>query len=176
MRVDNWPLMIEVIRGIKNDPKSYYQGRYAKATPCGTAYCVAGHAIIRSGYNFLTECDGEIDDTLVIVPDADSPLYDESWFSAYSQVNVAPSEAAGAQLLGLDNWDAHDLFRANNTFGEILAMLQEWAHEDGVEWPADLSLTPEQYSIVLTATIDPRDEVDAELLADIERQLLGRSK
>jgi hypothetical protein len=169
--------MIEVIRGIKADPKSYDQGRYAKATECGTTYCVAGHAIVKSGFQFLVYGDGEVDDEYVVAPDTEnSPLYSESWYSAFNQCNVIPPETAGRIVLGIHEYDAQELFYAHLTFGEILLMLEDWAFGDGVEWPADLKLTPRQRTRVEVALVTPRSQEDVAELLEVEAELLGRTK
>lgn len=173
MRIKNWDLLIQVLRGIIANPKSWDQRYYAIARPeCGTAFCIAGHAIIASGYAFARDELGLIDGSYVLIP-AGSPLQDICYFDPEWEHDVAESRDVGQEVLGIEHTaDAIRLFNAWNTFGEILYMAEEWAREDGVEWPADLTLSPDNRAALAACTIFR----DIEVLDAIDAELLGANK
>ncbi|MFF0498485.1 hypothetical protein ACFYU5_18915 [Nocardia aobensis] len=124
---------------------------------CGTAYCFAGHAsLLASGKQLRgrdlvdTELYGPDEWTdLVTVPDDIAAAIDErSPFrcfaetvdggKAYEMCDVA-EVALGMKRINVGDLD---LFDAENSLGDLLWCLREWAQADGVElpqsWPTDL--------------------------------------
>jgi hypothetical protein len=170
MRIKNWDLLIQILRGIKADPASWDQLHYAIGRPeCGTAFCIAGHAIIASGYTFPIEDSGLLDGHAVLIP-AGSPLQDIATYDIDYTQDVAQPFDVGQHVLGIEDIDdANLLFFAWNTFAEILYLAEVWAREDGVDWPADLTLSPEHRAAVEVCVEVSRDvrvlrAIDAELL------------
>ena len=173
MRVENWPLMEKVIRRIKADPDSWNQSMWATArTECGTAYCVAGYAVVESGYEFLRDETGRLVEQFVVVPQgstlrhlAVAPRPD------LPAVPLAYPADAGQELLGITTAGRFQLFASKNTFPEILAIIEDWATVDGYDWPADLRLTPEQRAIV--DAYDSEDFFGEIALMDLQEELLS---
>lgn len=40
---------------ITDNPEEWYQGAWGRQTGCGTAFCLAGHAVVRDGYELAWE-------------------------------------------------------------------------------------------------------------------------
>ena len=103
-----------VYKQIKSDPDSWNQGQWATklyrwetvplemmGTECGTAYCFAGHVVVRSGATILWTGSSS-----------------EMCMTAYGEARSINSYAQ--QVLGLDHEQAADLFASDNS----LAMLR----------------------------------------------------
>lgn len=50
--VPNLPLLRKVLDHIDAHPEEWQQATYGTGTACGTAACIAGHAMLMSGYDF----------------------------------------------------------------------------------------------------------------------------
>lgn len=46
----NVPLLRKALEHIDAHPEEHDQGVWARRTPCGTAYCLAGHVAVLAGY------------------------------------------------------------------------------------------------------------------------------
>lgn len=183
MRVENWPLMEKVIRRIKADPKSWDQMTWAvdylDGPECGTAYCMAGHAIVESGYEFLRRRDHMLAESrYVVVPENSAlrHLADKAEVDMYPpnlsrQTRLALPGIAGAELLGISSDDAGLLFNPLNRFSEILLIIEDFAAADGYDWPEDLLLT-EQQRALLDAIDDMGFDDARAALMDLEKELL----
>lgn len=92
----NKKLMLEVAKRIEEDPTSYDQSSF-----CGTAFCVAGHAMMAAGYmqsgsktgdgDFVKDghfewADEKATELLCLTQDESDELFDESWrpFARYT--------------------------------------------------------------------------------------------
>jgi hypothetical protein len=153
----NWPLLIKVVLHIMRHPETWYQGTYVNR--CGTVFCVAGHAIILAGHQFVDY--DHFADQMVLAGDIPD-LADESWEDDEHGRLMHPGDA-GRVLLGLDREAEDRLFNGNNTFPEILAFLNELAAEDGIDLPEGLALTPE--------VMDEIAEGDLDTLRALQKQM-----
>lgn len=158
----NWPLLTQVLQQIMKDPASWQQGTWAtRFGPCGTAYCVAGHAIALSGYEFVfgagevtkwVKAEGALADRTPVIRHAFHGL-------------VTFAREAGAALLGLEPGEDLQLFAPDNPFSVILAQVNAMATEDEFTLPEELRLSPEDVQYILT-------EADDEELREMDHQLL----
>jgi hypothetical protein len=175
--------MESVIRRIKADPRSWDQMTWAVdylgGPECGTAYCVAGHAIVESGYEFLRRDNALVGSRLLVVVPENSALRhiaDKAEVDLYPpnlsrQIRLASPGIAGAELLGINAEDAGLLFNPLNKFSEILLIIEDFATADGYDWPEDLRLT-EQQRATLDAIDDGRFGDPWDALMVLEKELL----
>lgn len=92
----NVPLLRKVLDHITAHPEEHDQQSWGIKTSCGTAYCVAGHALAMSGVDFRWEYQ----------------------LGAVRAIYTAEGEdvfEAGRQILGLDFEGADDLFESSNS-------------------------------------------------------------
>lgn len=105
----------DIITYIEDHPESWFQGEWARKfhnkTRCGTAYCIAGHAVHRAGYKICwnrgshaTECrrpDGEFDTI----------------------------QTAATEVLGLTFEQASRLFSGANDMDDLKMIAKDWANQ-----------------------------------------------
>ena len=96
----NLDLLRKVLRQIDEFPETWQQGSYAVKQPCGTALCVAGHAVVMSGHKI------NFDDR-------------RSWNEGDLQTTCQTEsgewiEDLAIELLGLTVHEASDLFYGGN--------------------------------------------------------------
>lgn len=103
----NLPLLRKVLDHIDAHPEEWRQEVWVSKTPCGTAHCIAGHAVVLSGGQFVTLNRVRIGEKVQNVH------------------NVA------ADLLGLDDRTADDLFDAGNTREDIQRIAERIAERAG---------------------------------------------
>lgn len=119
--------LVAIYRYIKAHPKEWEQRLFAARSEhgCRTAYCLAGHAVVRAGYKLVweprfTPMDG---------------WYDSSWFVAdtdtYGQ-NLQIAHVA-RKVLGLNPTDADKLFCATNTLDDLRRIITEVTGTDPEE-------------------------------------------
>lgn len=51
--MSDYPLLQKVMDHVTAHPEEHNQRNYGRQTPCGTTFCVAGHALLISGYTPL---------------------------------------------------------------------------------------------------------------------------
>jgi hypothetical protein len=97
--------LVAIYQHIKANPETWDQETFARKDACGTAYCVAGWAVVRAGYvpDWQSDEDGEFW--------ADYVLKDED--------EVRSIRRRAAKILGLDHQRPIPLFRGDNTLDDI---------------------------------------------------------
>ncbi len=124
----NWDLIWRVLRQIIEHPETWKQATYSSM--CGTKFCIAGHAVVLSGYEFKPGTTA-----VRAVKGFPGPFLDK-WPEG-SRLGLIDAHSAGRNLLGLDDEDAYWMFDAGRSLADAVAMFRKWAVEDGVEWPPD---------------------------------------
>jgi hypothetical protein len=108
-----------VIKQAEAFPESFYMGTWARETPCGTTACIAGHALLLSGYSVqfrpMMLLSGEV------FPDKRAVFLDPE-----GEVVICPQEAR--RLLGLSLQEENSLFYADEE--SAIARLRELCEED----------------------------------------------
>lgn len=117
----NLPEIRGILEYIEANPEEWNQACWARrtddlqvtsslqiATNCGTAYCVAGHAIHRAGADAKFDGDGFA--TRCIDMDG----------------NERHIETYATEILGLDGFQSDCLFNPTNTLEEMWDMVHEW--------------------------------------------------
>lgn len=103
----NLPLLRKVLDHIDAHPDEWYQatwGIQTERSACGTAFCIAGHAIAMSGEHVVSFDSGG------------SMLVDgEDYIVVEGVGEVEAPEYIGSRLLGLTSEEADDLFAGNCT-------------------------------------------------------------
>jgi hypothetical protein len=129
----NTPLLRKALEHITAHPEEWKQSFWASndlregplrrpaIDSCGTAYCLAGHAVLLAGYEFV-------------------------WESPDMAANVAlPGELAAdavfaghkaQELLGLTRYEAERLFHSDNSLADLWAMSNAITHGD-IEIPQE---------------------------------------
>src|SRR5579875_3956099 len=82
-----------VLAYIKAHPETWAQDNWASRTPCGTAYCFAGHVAVRAGYHLVGQ----------VAHHPPPGVYDE------------PARRVAKRILGLTDEEANRLFYCYNT-------------------------------------------------------------
>jgi hypothetical protein len=111
----NLDLLRKVLKQIDEHPETWRQSAIAKRTPCGTAYCVAGHAALMSGHEF------------------DWPEMNKTLNACWADNTVDGEEIwdVGRRELGLTSDEAANLFFARNTRECVQVHAQEIAARAG---------------------------------------------
>lgn len=107
----NTDLLKRVLTQIGTHPETWFQGMWAKQTPCGTTYCFAGHAVALSYKDVSFEFYNNGTSACATI-NPDTPIAEE--------VEI-PDHAA--HLLDLHEDEADALFRACNTLDELRQMV-----------------------------------------------------
>jgi hypothetical protein len=111
----NLELLRKVLRHIDAHPEEYDQGNFAVRTECGTAYCIAGHACVMSGFRFKWHKNMEQSASLACGVGADPKA---------------------TELLGLTDGEAEYLFDPENDREGIEDLAMEIAARAGEPlWP-----------------------------------------
>jgi len=97
----NVPLLQKVLDHITAHPEEWRQSDWASKSACGTAYCVAGHAVVMSGYT--------------------ASFSSKNWATGFCVKDGRRGhiDTVAREVLGLDLWQAQDLFHGRNTMQEI---------------------------------------------------------
>jgi hypothetical protein len=98
----NVPLLRKTLEHITAHPEEHNQSFWAVQTPCGTAYCLAGHAVQLAGHEILW--------TDVCPCGCDSRER-----SAWHCTDGREIEYVATEELGLTEDQADDLFESRNT-------------------------------------------------------------
>jgi hypothetical protein len=126
---------------ILDHPEQWDQSVWSNT--CGTAYCFAGHASILAGSRQLQGKDYYEDsnstewlELVVPPPELWAKLGNRGWATGTvtGEDAWAMSDVAQAAL-GIDRCEDDDLFDSENSLGDLLHILREWATADGVELP-----------------------------------------
>ena len=129
----NWELLLSTFETIVRNPQSWQQSDWA--SPCGTAYCFAGHASILAGGKQVQSKDvdggygygGEDWVDLVKLPAKHEipnlPEYDKR---AKDGSPLHQMARVGREALGLEYHEASQLFDSGNTALMIWGMLTGW--------------------------------------------------
>lgn len=121
--------LVAIYRYIVAHPQEWDQAAYAKRTACGTAYCVAGHAVVRAGWRLVwTDYGGGSWSTAAL----DGPRDDEGYPPMFGDVATA--------LLGLTDDEAYALFDTENTLADIREHIAEITGVDPGGPPSDLQV------------------------------------
>lgn len=99
MTTVNIPLLRKVLDHVTAHPEEHNQSMWGVRTSCGTAYCIAGHALVMSGVQLGWEdtADGYGYATVDVTKDGEQ-IHD-----------------AARRVLGLDDVQAYLLFDPNNS-------------------------------------------------------------
>jgi hypothetical protein len=108
--VPNTPELVGIYRFIRDNPEEWVQASFGRRNPCGTAYCVAGHAVVRAGHTVRWE----------------TRYFDPSEALAWTVDNENESYIGdiAQAVLGLNLRDASDLFVAGNTLDDIRRIIE----------------------------------------------------
>lgn len=96
-----------VLAHIKAHPKTWNQEHWAWPTPCGTAHCFAGHAVVRAGYHIV----GQV---------AHHPT---------PGVPDEPARRVAKRILGLTDVEADRLFYCYNALEDLERIVEELCAE-----------------------------------------------
>lgn len=119
----NQELFGRILEQIRKDPKSHEQSDWTSATECGTRHCIGGWAI-----HFAATDLGLIHDGISyyrVLPEVARSVGIEN-------PENAGSDRTAAKMLGLDEFEADDLFYGN-TNAEALELVEKYALK-GREW------------------------------------------
>lgn len=112
----NLPLLRKILSHIDAHPDEWYQKFWARRavaeSSCGTAFCIAGHAVVMAGG--LPRWTGD-QASNVTMPDGTS----------------ASINAAAAHLLGLKMEDADQLFHPSNLRADVQDIAEDIARRAG---------------------------------------------
>lgn len=116
----NLPLLRKVLEHIDAHPEEWRQGSWASGAVCGTAYCVAGHALVMDGTHVLTYDPhwGLKVDGLDYVTDSDG---DEIEAPGYF----------GREVLGLTHGEGLALFAGGNSRETVQLIAERVAERAG---------------------------------------------
>jgi hypothetical protein len=112
----NYDLMDETVDYIEAFPEDWDQGEWV--APCGTALCFAGNAALLAHPTYMLE----LDDSYNLTGNLLNRKRERVGFI---------SEVAERDL-GLDGWEADDLFNGSNSLSQIKQIIAGWKKEDGV--------------------------------------------
>jgi len=134
----NRALLAETLAHIAANPDKWDQGAWvveSETSPCGTAACIAGHAVLNSGGVVFRHADGDWSD--VVVPIEDDPAEDiferEVPIGQYGYATrpVVSLKARAQRLFGLNHKQAERLFCGGNTMADLFRIVSEFiAAED----------------------------------------------
>lgn len=106
----NVPLLRKVLEHITAHPEEHNQFTWALQRPgCGTAFCVAGHAVVMSGRDVAWE----------------PPLRWGGAWMAHETTDGRPIMEVAQELLGLGDCAAFRLFRGKNSLEDIWCIAEE---------------------------------------------------
>lgn len=112
-RIVNKLLMKRVLSYIKKHPKEWDQGAWGVQRPaCGTAMCFAGHAIVMSGGKLIYD-------------DPDSEGFRDAVGCRFPHRATEDIGDAAARVLGINNYDASDLFYYGNDLDDLTRRVTE---------------------------------------------------
>lgn len=94
-----------ILAHIDAHPKEWGQDAFVRQTDCGTAFCVAGHAMIRAGYTLHHGID---------FVDPGGEFVEDPWDEATA-------------VLRLNDDQAWQLFQADNTRGDVQRAFEQIA-------------------------------------------------
>lgn len=109
-----------IITYVEDHPEEWRQTEWAVRTECGTAYCMAGHAVVRAGYHV--------------------PLVGQNVGSCSCEKGGQWEliSIAAAQVLELDHDEALTLFACSNTLDDLKLIVKAWSNGQQVERVIDL--------------------------------------
>jgi hypothetical protein len=118
----NMPLLRRILHQIDEHPETYEQSVYASDSPCGTSYCVAGHAAVMSGAKpYWQRLD---------------PLSTEPYFRADETEDGEMIRVVAQQALGLTDDEACQLFDSENCREDVELVAYRIAGRAGEPlWP-----------------------------------------
>lgn len=122
--MENKPNVAEmeaIIGYIEAHPEEWDQQLWATKLDCGTAYCMAGHAVVRAGYSIRWEdsLDGRrVGNTCV------DPVNGQVW----------SIETLARSLLGLTPTEALYLFAASNDLDDLKITVKKIANGENATW------------------------------------------
>lgn len=102
----NVPLLRKTLEHITEHRQEWYQGAWAIRTECGTAYCLAGHAVVLSGHE-------------IRVPEGEYQL-------GYATASGEYVSEVAMEELGLTEWEAERLFAEHNTLPTLWALAEDF--------------------------------------------------
>lgn len=118
--------LFSIYKQIKTEPQTWNQnvwaidwdlgrerGQSIMGNVCGTAYCFAGHAVVRAGYR-------------IVWPNHSI----QSELAEDDKGNVHEIETLAQNILGLDEDQAEELFGASNELEHIRVAIKEFTGED----------------------------------------------
>lgn len=101
----NREVVTEIRDQIWRDPRSFNMDFWARETPCGSTFCIAGHALLVAGWLFVPSKSGQ-----------------HTWQKGDEVASVVDTGIMAAAVLGLDA-EEDEIFHAGES--EALAWLQE---------------------------------------------------
>jgi hypothetical protein len=107
MSTPNTAELVAIYQHVKAHPEEWNQQNYGRREECGTAYCVAGWALVRAGADLDWDEPNEFGVQWLNLADGRSPHH------------------YAAEILGLDRAQADDLFSADNDLDEIRTIITE---------------------------------------------------
>jgi len=113
--IKNWPLIWKTYDHIVENPKEWNQSEYAIKSPCGTAACFAGTAVL-------------IDDPTAVFSWSHP---DEEGVQIAVCIGGESISGVAQEALGLNGWEADLLFNCINTLEDITRLLRTWEAADG---------------------------------------------
>lgn len=131
------------LRHIKEHPEGWEQELWGIQSPCGSKFCFAGHVVRLAGYKLLAAELYRFDDgpSLELVDVDQVPrdlLVGCDVRAPHSQANpldvrTVHTKGLAMNLLGLDQWQAGQLFGSRNGMGGLRAYVEEYlgAEPDG---------------------------------------------
>lgn len=111
----NVDLLEEVMQVIETYPEDWDQSRWI--APCGTAFCFAGHAILRTHPQWSIEIDRRTGQSTGCLLDENGDLIDESFGTL------------GKEALGLDWEQSSDLFAGSNSKRTLRRLVDRFKRE-----------------------------------------------
>lgn len=134
MKIKNWPLFLSAIEQIIRHPETWNQNTYASKTACGTSFCVAGWVAKLAGAEPMWSAELK-----------DNHDIDIAYFEG--QVKDIPRISSELIFGGdeiLDDFGYHELYYPDNTLYDVLRFVTDWAAEDGIELPEEITEAFEQ--------------------------------
>lgn len=117
----NLPLLRKVLDHIDTNPKEWQQGTWAN--DCGTAFCVAGHAL---------NMDGQVQNTRDGITIQGKALWQSCECEdghRFGDVEIA--HCAGMKVLGITDAEADDLFAGDNSRHRVQVVAERIAQRAG---------------------------------------------
>lgn len=113
--IPNTAELVAVYQHIKAHPEQWNQQLWGCRNECGTAFCFAGHAVVRAGAELAWEVDFVTDDG----------TFERADFLREPIRGIYTIAGYASHVLGLNGPQSNDLFAGDNTLEDLRRIITE---------------------------------------------------